>query len=426
MNHLKFFALPHEDHLVLQFNSIRDEKRGQQVYSASYKNFHFMDIEEKTKQKNMSLEEILNYITKAKEASRGIKRMPKTVGATTRREMVKSKEFMNLNRYKLRFTKETHNVYKECKRSGAYGFKEFIRGEILQEIDSFDKKSCYSSLLVSKEYPASKAILIENPTQETIDFLIKHDKLFIIQFETPNGGEECWMSLDYIRNRKALSTPGIIYKSLVWHAKKEKLPRSFINDVILGLFEKKESATTPSERNYYKMLLNTIHGNTEMDPVRYGRDFDDPKLISMMIGLWTCAYARAEMWDVIHKIGEEKVYYWDTDGFKCRAGAADEIIKEENKRIREETENELLGQWVKEGDSQELIVFGNKQYWYNNKLVCAGLDGTRATKWLLDNKLKPHMGMKFPAEVLTKRLWDRQTKTWIYQPYTLGNFWEEE
>lgn len=119
--------------------------------------------------------------------------------------------------------------------------------------------------------------------------------------------------------------------------------------------------------------------------------------IPVQVGLWTVAYSRLELVNIILKIGIENIVYADTDCVKFIGDKGEAILKERNKEIDQKIKenksncyqlNEKLGRWEKE-DVCAIKVIGVK--WYmtidskdNYDVKCAGANKDNLLEWIKD------------------------------------------
>lgn len=98
----------------------------------------------------------------------------------------------------------------------------------------------------------------------------------------------------------------------------------------------------------------------------------DNRGLSPWIGIFTIAYGRLELYNMMEKIGFNRVVYADTDSVKFIGDEGKRIIIEHNKEIDKEVENvrkkrgvilhEKLGKWLDEGDVKMFKAINPKWY----------------------------------------------------------------
>lgn len=94
--------------------------------------------------------------------------------------------------------------------------------------------------------------------------------------------------------------------------------------------------------------------------------------LSPWIGIFTVAYGRLELYNVMEKIGFDKVVYADTDSVKFIGDEGRQIIKNHNMTIDKEVEvvkkkrsvnlHEKMGRWLDEGDVKMFKAINPKWY----------------------------------------------------------------
>lgn len=128
--------------------------------------------------------------------------------------------------------------------------------------------------------------------------------------------------------------------------------------------------------------------------------------IPRYVSLWLAAYSRLEFFNMVYKIGFEKVIYGDTDSVKFIGEEGIKIVEEYNKELRDKMRkinkkrnilvyNEKLGQWLDEGDLTAFKAIGVKWYMVidkNDKLdvKASGADVAVLRKWLNEQKMPLH------------------------------------
>lgn len=162
--------------------------------------------------------------------------------------------------------------------------------------------------------------------------------------------------------------------------KTDYLPKVF-RDRVVELFKEKESLDKDSVEYYFcKTKINIIYGKgmqsydfeTIHDIQDHYRGRGDNYLKPEM-SLHCTAKIRYEMNKAIRAIGKDNDYYHDTDGLAFNNTAKNkEYFENENKKILDSIEKAgysrdlKLGIWADEGEYDEVLVVGSKQYILRN------------------------------------------------------------
>lgn len=275
---------------------------------------------------------------------------------------------------KLRLDENTYRLYRAAFRGGDSHANALFCNEIVN-IDSFDLTSSYPFQMVSRDFPASPPVYVENPTISQLQMLIKNSRLFIVDITLSDvylkrgGYTYISRSLCYQCTGERVEN-GRIYQAsalrlivtsidlflisryydfkissinkLLYHYSKALLPEA-MRGYVLNLYRKKtEFKGIPEKRIQYmhiKELLNSLYGMCVTDMVRDEIIFDSGTLeysvktntnlknsVSAFyanknnfniyeIGVWVTAYARYDLHTALMRNSGNSVY-WDTDSVK--------------------------------------------------------------------------------------------------------------
>lgn len=187
---------------------------------------------------------------------------------------------------------------------------------------------------------------------------------------------------------------------------KEELP-TFLKDIILEYFYKKETVKDKVERNIVKSMLNSVYGmcvsgllqsdliyNPELKvmlPADKQREYEaiiEKEILSPYVGIWCTSYSRRAVLQNIKRMGYDTACYTDTDSIKHLCADGNKWVFETyNDRMRRINKNMYTGNYdpkyfselgcfedeTKDGRVVYWKVLGAKRYVYtsieNGKLV---------------------------------------------------------
>lgn len=262
--------------------------------------------------------------------------------------------------------------YKMLKRAFAGGYTHanpLLKGKVLEGVSSIDFTSSYPAVMLTEQYPMSKAVDIKISSPADIEELTKEYCLIFelrmtgvrtaIQQDQYLSANKCYVldnpllnngrvySADILQTTVTDVDYQVIKQAYTWDTldianvkgyKKDYLPRA-IHRAILNLYQNKTTlkGVVGRESDYMlsKGMLNSIYGMSVTDIVRveniYTTEwtqeyeqtekqldlYNDSKSRFLFYpwGVWVTAYARRNLWTGILAMGEDYVYS-DTDSIK--------------------------------------------------------------------------------------------------------------
>lgn len=205
------------------------------------------------------------------------------------------------------------------------------------------------------------------------------------------------------------------YKVLeVWHARKQKLPQSFI-DLLLKTYEDKTMLKGQDDYMYGKAknLFNSYYGMMVQNPCKPNYIFKDGGLVineeetmedlishyqekgwlPYQWGVWVTARARFRLHQGLWCIPPEAFIYSDTDSIKYVGDHDDafeklnaELRKEEYSALDQKGKRHYCGIFEDDGEYKRFITMGSKKYCYEDDtglhLTVSGVSKTKGAQEL--------------------------------------------
>lgn len=343
-------------------------------------------------------------------------------------------------------------------KAGFYFRNPKFSFDVIPNIFHYDIKSDYLGLLFRKTFPMEKFQWTEDPEEiqkiikdgyycwyGSFDFIklqYKQDfHLNLQRFGTPIEGQMCSWSL-LLTNVdmqwfKTIFKWEKCYSGRVYYTRHRRLSKDYLK-MFEFLFSCKESQKDGTfAKEIYKTRAELVFGQpikafeyaSKTIYVEEENDFEvvdnDEKSLEKIqfdlkkrgipyyVGVWVAAYARAELINVVNKLGFDNVVYGDTDSVWFINEEGINIIEEHNKEIRKEKKGTipapLLGEWINQGQYRNFKSVAVKMYIcekLNEKtgeweliVKAAGADTEIIKQWLLKKK-KPFahfsVNMKIP------------------------------
>ena len=358
--------------------------------------------------------------------------------------------------------------YQQLKRAFQGGFTHanaYASGRLIEDVTSYDFTSSYPATMISRQFPMSKSERVELTSVEQFERnLSKYCCLFDIEFDEIESiiTQENYISISrcfhtfepvinngrVVRAAKLAMTVTeqdffIIRRCYRWQHmrisnfrryKRGYLPTDFVK-AILKLYQDKTQlkGVAGSEVEYLrsKEMLNSCYGMCVTDIVRDEIEYTDegewtekPPVLEKAIeeyntnkgrflfypwGVWTTAYARANLYTAILAIGEDYIYS-DTDSVKVQnVENHAEYFEEYNRCVNEDLdramnfhgiekdavrpatikgEKKVLGEWDFDGHYSRFKTLGAKRYMIEEdgkiSLTVSGLNKKVAIPYILN------------------------------------------
>lgn len=297
-------------------------------------------------------------------------------------------------------------------------------GELVTNLHSYDISSSHIGLLYRKRFPSSTFKRTEDidEIQEILnkDFYCYHGSFSFYNLHYRKGYEKfsvdlgkMGMVLDGVNNRqcwviyltnidrqwfKKVFEWDECYCDWLYYAEQKALTKDDYVKMVKDLYEIKscqKKGTFAKEISKFRAELpfgqsiKKVFYETELIFNQDENDFEEVekkkeisfleiqnKLIDrgipMYYGLWIVSYSRLEFFEVVDKIGIDKVVYGDTDSVKFIGDEGIKVIEEHNAEIdktvhsiemrRNMPKLEKIGRWLDEGDIDGLKAIGIKWY----------------------------------------------------------------
>lgn len=323
-------------------------------------------------------------------------RIPRTVG---RIEKNKLKEALMWDTEWQKYTEQTQVINEQmfndmvkCKTGGLYGnCKPW--NYVIKDCISYDKKSAYPSIMLTRRFPIGKPHIIENPDMDYYTNLIKQKQYLIVfkayglieihkakmnyrEKDFNNGVVMTNDEFDVFRHLYLYDTIKV-ERLYVWN-RSVLLPKVFRHYLANLYLDKETCSKDDPERDIKKIRLNLWYGLTlqylsydysKLKPNKYGHYFYIPPVI----GLWTVGYQMKDMVEMLDKIDYKNLVKFDTDSITFTGKHnivhfenANQNLKKILYNIYEDNKLDKLGSWELEYED-DIILFGNKQYAKINK-----------------------------------------------------------
>lgn len=355
--------------------------------------------------------------------------IPMTSTGYVRREFRSAMQSNPRNREKFleqQLNEETYTLCKEAFRGGDTHANAFYVNEILDDVESYDKKSSYPAQMMYQKFPgkffkASPEKYEENLNNPEIACLfrarftgIQHKQRYAMPYipldkcrnavnvVNDNGRilkakylEITLTDIDYTIIKETYNIKCIEIKDM-YISHYEYLPKEF-RSTLLKYFTQKESLKDIEDKIYeYNKSKNVINGSYGMivtDIAQATWEWKEnewiPKapslkdalkkyynnrnsFLSYQWGVWVTAWARKELRDAVIAAGKEAIYV-DTDSLKLRGhkDLFDNLNKEIIKKAHEVNPpayiilngaEHTLGKWEREKPYKHFITLGAKRY----------------------------------------------------------------
>ena len=333
---------------------------------------------------------------------------------------------------------EQYQLMFSLNRAAFYYQNSSFIGRIVPRVNSYDISSSHIGFMARKKYPSSSFI---EANEEDYQKIIKNKELgwmgefvfrklrYKIDFPVNSG---FWIQRldngDYLVNLTSVDIEwfkqifewdeAAVYS--LYYCKMNYLPKEYINmvDELYRIKDIQKKGTYPKEICKFRAELpfgQSIKKVEYEEELKYDskhdmfitvptavKPFNQVKLslikrgIPVQIGLWTVAYSRLELVNIMLKIGLDKVVYGDTDCVKFIGDEGIEVIKEWNEGINQEIKenknnpyvlSEKLGRWQNEGRLEGFKTIGIKWYLTLSEdgewdVKCAGGDKEALLNWL--------------------------------------------
>lgn len=297
-------------------------------------------------------------------------------------------------------------------------------GEVSVKLHSYDISSSHIGLLYRKRFPSTTFTRTENPEEIqkilSRDFYCYHGSFSFYNLHYKKGYEkfgvdlgkmgmvldgvdnkQCWVV--YLTNVdrqwfKKVFEWDECYCDWLYYAEQKVLMKNDYIKMVKDLYEIKncqKKGTFAKEISKFRAELpfgqsiKKVFYETELIFNQEENDFEEVEKkkeisfaeiqnklkdrgIPMYYGLWIVSYSRLEFFEVVDKIGIDKVIYGDTDSVKFIGDEGINIIKEHNVKIEEPLHSiemkrnmpklEKIGRWLDEGDIDAIKVIGIKWY----------------------------------------------------------------
>lgn len=317
--------------------------------------------------------------------------------------------------------------------------------EILINVDSWDIKSSYPYVMVTKKFPMTPFIEVS---------AFRNDgRAYLMEVEFTNIRMKSIKHMPYIPSAKCIVKQGwgndngrLLYADRirtvitdidleiinevydyddisyihVYSSEYGMLPKEF-RAYIMECFQTKTDLEDGDPYVYakYKNVINALFGMMLTDICQISHKYEDGKwvqqddgvetlldryynseksFLAYQWGLWVTAHARKRLHEPT-KVNLGYLVYSDTDSWKCRQGYNKEIFEEINRRVIEEAETfdvkpysikngkrVYLGVWSYEGCYEEFKTMGAKKYAYRQNgelhVTVAGLNKKKGAEYL--------------------------------------------
>lgn len=317
-------------------------------------------------------------------------------------------------------TEEELNLYLELDKGGYFMLNKNYAGEVVKNVHSFDASSNHISLMGRKAYPY-EAFQKEENDEKVAEIITSNYYSWIGEFYFEGLENKVELPINLTKFGKRISERNFYLvlcdvdfewfkKVFTWenidamsfyYSRKKPLGGNNKNilTMIKDLYDNKEAQTKGTfARDIMKFRAELPFGqsikapkfkdeaiyiasNNQILPTKKTEDFQTIQnrllkrnSLPYQIGLWTVAYSRLELIDLILRIGLENVVYSDTDCVKFVGDAGLEIIKEKNKEIDKEFKEinkrylfdfgPKIGRWQNEGTCSNFKAIGIKWYMY--------------------------------------------------------------
>ena len=340
-----------------------------------------------------------------------ISKIPITSTGYVRRDLSDLNLINEFSKMYSSITEESHKMMTECISGGLNGIDtEYTDSELY--VNCYDFKSFYPWIMYTQDFPRFAYKVVHPTSIDEANDLARRSKLWLatIKFKylIPLGQD--WLkikkmnkysitltSLDYDIIRGSYKYEIESIDSIIVFKRPKPLPDK-LRQFIKGKFLVKESCKKDTmEYELAKKGLNSIFGLFYQDQTKYDNDCDcwTAKERPYVIGLFTAAYGRYYLWQIMH---EHNPVQWDTDGFKTR-DTLDLTEYNEHRRV----EDMMLGQLMCERECVPITLFANKQYMIENELRIAGTSGRLAMEYFNNIGRKPHCGDVIPPEYTSQQ-----------------------
>ena len=345
-------------------------------------------------------------------------------------------------------SEEELNLYLDFNKGGYFMINEKFVGDTIKDVHSYDASSNHISLIARKDFPYGGFEKEEDP-EKIADIILSGYYSWIGEFYFEGLENKVKLPINLAKFGKRLTETNFYltlcdvdfewfkqvfeWKNLdamkFYYSKKKTLGgiNKNILTMIKNLYDNKEGqAKGTFARNIMKFRAELPFGQSikcpkykdeavymescnkicSADKTESFKEIQQRLLrrnsFPYQIGLWTVAYSRLELINLILKIGTENVVYSDTDCVKFLGDAGLEAIKEKNNEIDKEFRNvkkkylfdfgPKIGRWQDEGTCSYFKAIGIKWYIYelngDLKVKACGAD-TDKIKECLNQQLNP-------------------------------------
>ena len=371
-----------------------------------YKSWSLQEI---AKNKNIPDTDELTIIYKAIESERqlcsSISRIPKSIIGYISREINDTVYKNYCFKYLAKsISEDTHAVLAKCKSGGLSGIDDTFRDKTII-VNGYDFKSFYPWIMYTQLFPYTQYRLYKNVSINALS----NAELWVatIKFKKIIRKNIDWLK---IRANKEVTITNLDFKIIqrdyiyeidsipefIPFTHPRKLPEC-LRKLILEKFKIKESYPEDSEEyQHAKLFLNCIFGLFCQNRQKYKQDIDcwSAKQRPFVIGLFTAAYGRYYLWEVMH---DKNPIHWDTDGFK-----AQEVLDFTEFNSQRKIDGVMLGQLLEKETDAKLTVYGNKQYMLDDVLKLVGTDGQLALQYFKGKV--PKCGDVIPPEYTSRHI----------------------
>lgn len=334
------------------------------------------------------------------------------------RNIERNKIFMDKSMGKIWWTKNTEEIHLGYKG----GRVEALQTGIISRVSSIDINSLYPYSLKTMRFPDLRTEMKIKGDKENLEY-IGISKCMITNKSCEHGllqirkEENNWIlkkgqtgigTWTHEEIKTAINN-GHELKAIEYSIIYQDMTNPFEN-IINNLYELKETATSETDRNFYKGILNRSIGkfgqrraNTEIiidncekqeeylkkgyEMKRgFGYDIMYQKTEENIRRNYYCpiiptlvnGYSRAYLYKEMKKIPIKDIIYIDTDSIKFKGNHFNKFEI-----------NNKLGKWKKEFENEEMIVYGNKTYMIGEEIKVSGFHKKYITKEnFIEGKIK--------------------------------------
>lgn len=378
-----------------------------------------------------------------------LRSIPMTSTGYVRRECREAVLSNPINRKMIKEGEISEYIYallRAARRGGDTHVSPIYTGEILENVDSYDKASSYPYEMMTKEFPMGQFVRVSKYERSE-----KHAFLMRISFtniRVKSLKHEAYISIaKCIKRSKFINDNGRILKAEyieiamtdldyeiildcydfdeldfieVYCARTAMLPKE-LREVIMDYFDKKTNLKGVDDYFYTKsknklnsifgMMLTDIcmdviqyiddewkEGTTPISELLYKYFSSEKSFLLYQWGVWVTAWARYDLYELKRELRDFTTYS-DTDSWKLLKGYDKEVIEKINQRIREEAERfdikpyvlrgdkkVYLGVWEYEETIEKFKTLGAKKYAIENngrcKVTVSGLSKEKGSEYI--------------------------------------------